>query len=166
MSQRKNPKKNLEKQVDKYLENVNKQLKESIGFQYDKNDRNLLKQLVFQMDHSGTEHSDTLIALLEQVGYTNGQISAVLEELNAVASLRLLLKLYQSIPEKQRDSIVEISERLTPTQTIAMVETVYKNNTKEELETVATGLQNDTINAFYKDINHVWEEIKAIMRED
>jgi len=149
----------IKTQINDYFKNLNQQLKEDVGFEYTEEEQHAIMELAQNMQQDEPSVIDDLVELLRKVGYGEDDIQKTIDNLRAITGLRILIKIYEAIPKEKRDKILQISEKLSPTQSHALIETVYKNNTGEDLLQVVKSLHDDTMTAFHKDITALWEEL-------
>ncbi len=152
--------------ADDYLKDMNKQYKNAAGIELDEQELDAIKELALNLEVTDNENLTRVLDLLAQVGYDQSQMDAVVDELFAISSLRLLIKLYASVPLEKLDKMEDLADELSPTQFTKMVEIVFKNHTGEDYEELSVQYLNETLDAYYKDMSAAWQEIQAGATED
>ncbi len=163
-----NPKKtdDLQRASKEYFAKVNTELKSAIDFEFTDEEQQIFVQLIQNTHDSSPDRIDQIRVKLLKIGYTEEQIEQVIDQLLGLSALRLIIKIFKNVPEDKLDKMVELSEKLSPMQSNAMVETVYKNHTGKDLAELSQELYEDTLDAYEKDISATWERIQTIVDED
>jgi hypothetical protein len=151
--------------IDSYFEDLNAQLGKNNLPELGEEDKLVMAQAASNAVMQTNPMMEKVIALLQEIGYDEADVSNVLDELQAIVSTRVMLRLYEGVSEEKRDKIMEMSSEYSPAQLNSIIESVYLNETGQEFQKMTEEMFNSTFEAFYLDMQDAWSEIKTAMQD-
>ena len=152
--------------IDEYFKTADETLKQELGEGFSDEDKTGFMQVLAQAKYDPNVLFESLVHLLEEIGYNEEQVQNAVNELQTIISMRIMVELYSSVSLEKLEALMDMNTELTPAQLNAAIETVYANeNDGKSLSDVTKELTDSTYQAFYGDIKKIWDNYQATIAQ-